>query len=489
MKDERLIPNAPILVESTRSIGYSFESALADIIDNSVGNGAKCIDVFFDSSDNPFLCVLDDGIGMSKTELIEAMKYGSKSSLDSRDEKDLGRFGLGMKVASLSQCRKLTVISKKNGNISGVCWDLNHIIKTNDWMLKVFDEEKIRSKFFVDELDKYESGTLVIWEDFDRLENSSIYLSKSFDNKIEIARNHISLVFHRFINDENIANRIKIFFNKDIVEAIDPFLITNPATQHLKESTIPIEGQLIKVKPFILPYQSKLSVKEKNMLEESPSLKLNQGFYVYRNKRLIIWGTWFRLIKSQELRKLTRIRVDIPNSLDFIWGVDIKKSSASLPDSIKKSLESIVNESVKNSENVYKYRGRKVSSDVVDQPWVVLEKRGQIKYQVNRESTLYKQIQNNLNEEYEGHFDTFINLIEDLLPFEDMYYRISKSGIDVIKKMDDEEAYRCAIDIIDLEIQSGKSIENILENLEKIEFFKKNPDTAKKIREDYFDGK
>lgn len=149
MKDELLLPFAPILVESTRSIGYSFESALADIIDNSIGKGATNIDVMFDSNYPQYIAVIDDAEGMSKEELTTAMRYGSKSSLDVRDAKDLGRFGLGLKTASLSQCRKLTVITKQNRTFNAAQWDLDHIIEVGNWALKRFTKTEIANlRFF-----------------------------------------------------------------------------------------------------------------------------------------------------------------------------------------------------------------------------------------------------------------------------------------------------------------------------------------------------
>lgn len=109
MEDKIIVPFAPILVESTRSIGYSFEAAVADIIDNSISAGATGVSIDFQSNDPAWLCIMDNGSGMTEEELINAMRYGSKSVLDERGKDDLGRFGLGMKMASLSQCRKLTV--------------------------------------------------------------------------------------------------------------------------------------------------------------------------------------------------------------------------------------------------------------------------------------------------------------------------------------------------------------------------------------------
>lgn len=136
MKEEIIIPYAPILVESTRSIGYSFEAALSDIIDNSISKGATEIHIRFDSNQPQYIAIIDNGCGMSEPDLIAAMRYGSKSSTDVRDENDLGRFGLGLKTASLSQCRKLTVISKQARLVHAAQWDLDYIIEQQNWALK-----------------------------------------------------------------------------------------------------------------------------------------------------------------------------------------------------------------------------------------------------------------------------------------------------------------------------------------------------------------
>lgn len=298
MEYKIILPFAPILVESTRSIGYSFESALADIIDNSVSKGAKKIFVNYDSMEPQYAAVIDDGCGMDPSELELAMRYGSKSSLETRDQDDLGRFGLGLKMASLSQCRKLTVATKKNGIICAAQWNLDLITERKDWVLLWYNENDIDKIRFIGELRSRDSGTIVIWEDFDRTTKGSADKAKTFDEKIEIARNHISLVFHRFIGDENPSQRINIYFNKDRVEPVDPFLLNNAATQPLVEQTFVVEGSEIKVKPYVLPYVSKLSSKDKKQLGDINDLRQNQGFYVYRNKRLIIWGTCFVSLSS-----------------------------------------------------------------------------------------------------------------------------------------------------------------------------------------------
>ena len=279
---------------------------------------------------------------------------------------------------------------------------------------------------------------------------------------------------------------MKICFNYAPVDPIDPFLITNPATQPLTEQTLRIDGSTIKVKPYILPYASKVSAKDKKRLGELCDLHSNQGFYIYRNKRLIIWGTWFRLIKTQELNKLARIRVDIPNTLDSIWEIDIKKSTASLPDVIKRNLVAIVENSVGRSERVYKYRGRSVSKDNLQHIWETIDNRGKFQYQINRELPIIKLLEESLDERALGYLDSFIKVIEDAFPYGDVYYRLAKDE-NIIDQtvMDFEEVYKVAESMISAYKEMGGDISTFLNTLDKIDYFVKYPDVVKKIREDY----
>ena len=487
MEDKILIPNAPILIESTRSVGYSFESAIADIIDNSISNKARNIDIEFETLDNPYLAIVDDGCGMSKSELEIAMQYGSQSSLNVRNKDDLGRFGLGLKMASLSQCRCLTVITKKDNIISAARWDLDHIIKTNKWSLIEFSNKEIENMSLSSELSNYNSGTIVIWENFDRIANSTSDFGRTFDNKIDLARNHISLVFHRYIDGDEIGKNVKITINGKVINAIDPFLSSNGATQPLEEQSFKIEGQIIKVKPYILPYVSKLKQKDKEQLGEIDNLRQTQGFYVYRNKRLIIWGTWFRLIKNYELNKLARVRVDIPNSLDSIWEIDIKKSTASLPDIIKKNLISIVENTVGKSERVYKYRGRKINNEL-QCLWNVVDDRGTFKYEVNRETQLYKTLEDQLDEKGMRYLDCYLTALEDSFPFSDVYYRMAKSESNQnLIQLDFDKVYETGEEMILHGKEAGMNINSLIDSFDKIDFFAKYPEVIAKLKEDYYE--
>lgn len=486
MKSKIVLPYAPILVESTRSIGYSFESALSDIIDNSLGKKATEINIFFSSKDPQYVAIIDNGTGMTEEELESAMRYGSKSSLEERDKDDLGRFGLGLKMASLSQCRKLTVITKKNRKYNASCWDLDHIIDEQNWALICYSGKEAERLPFASKLETYDSGTVVVWQIFDRIADESANVQKAFDERIERARNHVALVFHRYMDNENIKSRVKICFNNVPVEPIDPFLTTNPATQPLTEQTLRIDGSIIKVKPYILPYVSKVSAKDKKKLGDLCDLHSNQGFYIYRNRRLIIWGTWFRLIKTQELNKLARIRVDIPNTLDSIWKIDIKKSTASLPDVIKRNLIAVVENSVGRSERVYKYRGRSTSKDNLQHIWEIIDNRGKFQYQINRELPIVKLLEESLDDRALEYLDSFIKTIEDAFPYGDVYYRLAKDENSVDQTgMEFDEVYRVAERMISAYKEIGGDVSVFLGTLDKIDYFVKYPDVVKKIREDY----
>lgn len=338
MKTKSLPPYAPTLIESTRAIGYSLEAAVADIIDNSIAANAKNVDIYFFPIDGAYIAILDNGKGMTEKEIDIAMQYGSKNPTEERDKKDLGRFGLGLKTASLSQCRCLTVISKQGDNLEGRQWDIDHVTEVGDWSLNVLDEEDIQQIPQFDELIKNESGTLVVWQKLDRLKSGEINFELSLGRKIDRVRDHLSLVYHRYLAGESGITKLKLSINGEKIKGIDPFL-TEKSVQAMDDETLVIQGNKILVRPYILPHISKLTSDEIKMLGGKDGLRKQQGFYVYRNKRLLVWGTWFRMMRQGDLSKLARIRVDIPNTLDDLWTLDIKKSSALPPAEVRKNLE------------------------------------------------------------------------------------------------------------------------------------------------------
>ena len=392
MRTKSLPPYAPTLIESTRAIGYSLEAAVADIIDNSIAANAVNVDIYFFPVDGAYIAILDNGSGMNEKEINIAMQYGSKNPTEERDKKDLGRFGLGLKTASLSQCRCLTVISKQGERLEGRQWDIDHVIEVGDWSLIILDEEEINEFPQVEELKKYESGTLVIWQKLDRLKAGEINFELSLGRKIDRVRNHLSLVYHRYLMGESGIRKLKLFINGEKVKAIDPFL-TNKSVQAMDDETLIIQGHKILVRPYILPHISKLTSDEIKMLGGKDGLRKQQGFYVYRNKRLLVWGTWFRMMRQGDLSKLARIRVDIPNTLDDLWTLDIKKSSALPPAEVRKNLEIIINQIAERSKRTWTFRGKKEVSDTETHIWNRMKnKQGGYYYEINREHPFVQQL-------------------------------------------------------------------------------------------------
>ena len=453
MFEKECVPFAPALIESMRSLGYSFSSAIADLIDNSISANAKNIDIISEPSVEPWLVIIDDGKGMSKNELYEAMRYGSTNPLETRNENDLGRFGLGLKSASLSQCRKLVVVSKQKNEVSAMSWDLDYVIETGQWMLKGFSGDELETFPEIERLKAMCHGTYIYLGEFDRIKESTGDIADTFNKKLSEMNDHIALVFHRFLN-----NGLKIKVNELEVEARDPFLEYHQATQRKREIPIYINNEKILLKPFILPHLSKLTKKDLEKVGGKENLKNEQGFYIYRNKRLIVWGTWFRLERKDELNKLARVRVDIPNSLDYMWSIDIKKSTATLPDIIKKNMYSAVYDSVLGSENVHTYRGRKEKKNKdIDYVWERIKGRDGCHYVINRTIPQLKLLEDTLDDSQIKILNSVIDTLENYFPVQALYVDTAKGNVEEHKNDDKKEEMEEAWDDFEKQMSYVKS--------------------------------
>ncbi len=434
-KDRRHIPKASTLMGSLRSMGYSFESAVADVVDNSISAHAQNIHILFPTNpmDELALGILDDGEGMSDGVLFEAMRYGCSSAEKERKEEDLGRFGMGMKSASLSQCRCLTVVSFENSKLNGYTWDYNHIIETQDWTIKELETDEIEGLPYITNLKSQGIGTLVIWQDFDVLSNSSggqVY-SSLVDLRSSL-ESTLALIYHRYLTGTS-TSRLHVFINELDVQPLDPFLEQHPKTTIKKEIDLDILDssgieRMIKIRPFILPFATELKEKDKRLIGGIENLRSKQGFYIYRNKRLIIWGTWFGMKQRAELTKNTRIRVDIPNSLDDIWSIDIKKQQAAIPKQILRRLKKAVEDALDFSVRQQNYRGRtKKVNENIDYIWDRKEGRNNtFFYQINRESKLFQFVREKMTDEDYGYLEMLLTEIENNLPIQQLY--IDKSN-------------------------------------------------------------
>ena len=215
MANHDILPPGAALAESLRAYGYSLATAVADIIDNSIAAGASNVwlDFYWDGSHSS-ISIRDDGEGMSDDALFEAMAPGNRSPLEDRHPDDLGRFGMGLKTASFSQCRRLSVISKTAGGSKSMrCWDLDVIAEHNEWrLLREASENAVEASSNLDEL---KSGTLVMWENMDRVtgntQTTNSTAHENFLKRVEEVRDHLAMTFHRYLATPN--PKLKIWIN------------------------------------------------------------------------------------------------------------------------------------------------------------------------------------------------------------------------------------------------------------------------------------
>jgi hypothetical protein len=426
----RPLPSA--LIESLRSIGYTIETALADVVDNSITANARRVSVrYLWNNGRPWIAVCDDGHGMSLEELMEAMRLGSRDPKEVRDPGDLGRFGLGLKTASISQSRQLSVVSFKGGETSGCRWDLDDVAKSNslDWEATQLNQCAISTDTLLSELIQTcltgrKSGTIVLWRklDIDLGDPHSTGGETRFSAHLDEARKHLELVFHRFLGGPANRKRLKIDFNGSPLIPFDPFGTPVPARQELPVERILINGETIVVQPYVLPHSSKAaSMADYQRLGGDEGYLQNQGFYVYRNQRLIIKATWFRLIPKDELNKLIRIRVDIPNSLDQLWRIDIKKSQASPPESVRYELRRIIQRISGSGRIVFTNRAARIRNRVVTPVWRREVFQGRVRYLVNCEHPLIMGLVKGMTDAEAKALRACLELINSTFPY-DMYY-------------------------------------------------------------------
>ena len=434
-------PTAEVLMFSMRAMGYSFEAAIADIIDNSVSAGASKVQIGFPYSPaESFVTIADNGCGMTYNELFDAMKYGSLGKKNGRAENDLGRFGLGLKSASLSQCRKLTVVSKKDGAISAMAWDLDEIEKKQDWMVTIYTSDEIQHFPNVSQLEDSDTGTIVIWENFDLIQKDigSAGIYSELQRLAEVTENYLSLIFHRFLNKGigDKSARLSISINEHKIVGIDPFLEHHKKTNQRRAIDIAITDsngieRHVWAQPYVLPFQKDISKEDMKKLGGVDSYRTRQGFYIYRNERLIIWGTWFGRPKG-ELTKHARIKVDIPNTLDDLWNIDIKKQSAKIPAVIKQRLTKAIDEAMDIAIRAQRYRGRieKINDDI-EYVWDrVSIREGLYTYKINRNARIFDLLQGDLSSVAWQKLMMVLDEIEGNLPCQQIYLDKASNSLD-----------------------------------------------------------
>jgi len=479
---ELVNPDAGALIEALRAFGYHLETSIADIIDNSISAGAHNIWINPEwKGEFSTISIIDDGIGMSEEVLVNAMRAGSSNPLLERDPVDLGRFGLGLKTASFSQCRKLTVGSKPaKGKISVRCWDLDYVNKTGEWRLLNPGNNCFDGLFLT--LEKIPSGTIVLWEKIDRITKGMDSKSRKHEDQfyyhLEVVKKHLSMVFHRYIEK---SNTLKIYINKNPLKPWDPFLKTNEATQELPTTPITFYGQKILVTPYILPHRSKLDDKTYEIAGDPGGWTERQGFYVYRNKRLIVPGDWLGLgFRKEQHTKLARILVDIPNSLDGEWKIDVKKSSARPPALIREDFKKIASLTLERAIAVYRHRGKVVDNetdDIFAYPWLTKVHHGFYHYSINRDHPIVSDILQAYGDERKK-VEAMFRLIEETVPVPLIILNESQNPDKIKQPFEDTpttELQAVMSEVFDSMMNTGVSIDDAKNRLSHMKPFSDYP--------------
>ena len=392
----RIIRNAPpkasAMLEALRGLGYSTADALADIVDNSISAGASevRIDFRWEGGEGAFVSILDNGRGMDDPELEAAMRLGEKSPLDERSGDDLGRFGMGLKTASFSQCRSLTVASKREGGCTScLCWDLDEIAARDDGAWALIESAAEGSQRRLALLEEHQHGTLVLWEKLDRIVTDG-YNADYFLKLMDRVETRLAMIFHRLL--EGPRPDLRLLINGKVIEPWDPFLTGHPA----KPWNSPVERKwtpagMVEVECHVLPHKDMLTTSVCDEAAGPDGWNSQQGFYVYRNGRLLLAGGWLglghgRAWNREEAQKLARIRLDIPNTADADWKIDIRKATARIPVYLRHWLTTLAEDTRNRARRVFAYRGSPTpgaGGAKIEQAWTVERFKDGMRYRVD----------------------------------------------------------------------------------------------------------
>lgn len=347
-----LPPRASAVLRSLRAVGYDVPTAIADIIDNSLAAGASTVTVemAFDGA-RSFVRIADDGVGMNASVLDAAMRLGSQHPDAHRASGDHGRFGLGLKTASFGQCRRLTVRSRPaTGEEQTRSWDLDHVEALDAWALRhgPWDpDSELRLGHIA------ATGTIVLWEKLDRVVEDPVHPSahEDFDRKIAETVDHLGMVFHRIIDATSAP--VTITVNGQRLRGWDPLLSRHQSTRELAARKLSVLGVGILVVPYIIPPESRLSPEDARRAAGPHGWLAHQGFYLYRNRRLLVTGGWLGLVRRDPQYSRARIRVDVDNRLDDLLRIDIRKARARVPDQIREPMRVIAEKTLEEATKAW----------------------------------------------------------------------------------------------------------------------------------------
>lgn len=423
---EPLLPHPSAIIESMRNIGYRPETAIADLVDNSITAQATTVNIEICPVENHqpgWVRIEDNGHGMSQDELIEAMRWGGNGPKVKRKYGDLGRFGLGLKTASFSFGRRLTVLSKKGGILSTYRWDLNHIENAGWDLLEGLDAD---DKKYLDgtnllQSGKNSTGTIVLVTSLDRLRISGGRLQETA-NRTALFRgisDHLGLVFHRFID----SKKLKLKLGSATVPGWNLFSAKGlEGEKKWLRSEENLQAGTVKVSTYVLPHYKSLTEHEYDRLEGPLGWNAHQGFIVFRADRLIVPGGWLGFEKSQEQYKLARIAIDLPNSLDEAWGLNVMKSKVSPPAIVRGDLERIGAAARRDAVLTSRFHGEKEATSLEESGettgtqafWKQVNGKRDVHFRINKRHPLVEALVQSSNDKEFA--DAFLHAFERLLP-------------------------------------------------------------------------
>lgn len=476
------IPHAASLIEGMRDFGYTLDTSLADIIDNSITAGATRVDIMADtSSDLPWIAVIDNGKGMTEAELVEAMRLGSRNPREERSTKDLGRFGLGLKSASFSQCRHLTVLTVHEGDRTCASWDLDVVSARNTWQIDIHDNPDL-----LDLTLPKKHGTVVLWRKLDRLDGGYTHnlsdRAAVINSAITAAEQHLRLVFHRFLGGT--SPRLSLYLNNRRLKPIDPFAFDNTATQFDPPDDLQLAKGLVKIRSVTLPHFKKMTDAAWKEIGGPEGHLKSQGLYIYRADRLIIAGGWLGLIAQTELTKLCRVSVDIPNTMDPEWKIDVKKASAQLPPVVRKRLQRVVERFVTTSKRTYQRRGRKLVEEDRMPMWTRIQKDSVISFRPNFEHAVFREFRDRLPTNLQMEFRHCLSLLGATLPIETLHADLLGSAETVTTDTVESDALNQHVKaLVTTLLDQGTPAANIVGVLANVDLLKANWTEAKPLIE------
>ncbi len=364
-RNEPVPPSAASLLPALRNVGYKFHTAVADLVDNSIDANASRVEITanFNSGD-PWLRIADDGIGMTSDTLTEALRLGSRSD---RGPNSLGTFGLGLKTASLSQCRRIIIATRDRPSapITVKALDLDHIEETDRWEIQNLNgtPEVVR---VTEPLQDRDSGTVVMWQNLDRLhsypDRDTPRARDILYRRLEQLDRHLGMVLHRFLTGAVLGRpTLRIAIQGTRIEPWDPFVQAEEKTEELEQVQLDVVHRsyrgTVLLSPFVLPNRIEFSSTAAfDSAGHGRSWNTSQGLWIYRANRLIQDGGWSRLRAADEHTKYARAALEFQPDLDNAFSIDIAKMTVGLPRQLREDLKPHITRLAKRANDRYRYK-------------------------------------------------------------------------------------------------------------------------------------